>query len=161
MEFDHPFKADLKPKSRGVVIPYYGETVTLSPPVLAHAAILRFFKRDYDDEDDEDEDEEMDSPFDSINLGTGTVRREIPQINPTSDSKYIGDTYTTAPKSELTSHSYDRDWMRLKACYDASTSSGMKIRDWRNAFDGCWEGNFSFFEFAHYKEVRVLESFGR
>lgn len=164
MEFDHPFKADLKPKSRGVVIPYYGESVTLSPPVLAHAAILRFFKRDYDDEDedeDEDMDEEVAAPFDSMNLGTGTVRTQMPPINSTSDSKIIRDTYTTAPRPELTSHSYDRDWTRLKSCYDAANSTGMKVRDWRNAFDGCWEGNFSFFEFAHYKEVCVLESFGR
>jgi len=134
--------------------------VVLSPPVLAHAAILRFFKRDYDDEEDEGEedDEQMDvqAPFDSMNLGSGTgtnIRSQIPQTNPTSDSKVIWNTYTTAPKPNLSSQSHDRDWTRLKACYDASTSSGMKVRDWRNAFDGCWEGNFSFFEFAHYKEV--------
>ena len=136
--------------------------MVLSPPVLAHAAILRFFKRDYDDEEDEGEadDEQMDvqAPFDSMNLGSGTgttIRSQIPQSNPspTSDSKYIRHTYTTAPKPNLSSQSHDRDWTRLKACYDASTSSGMKVRDWRNAFDGCWEGNFSFFEFAHYKEV--------
>lgn len=161
MEFDHPFKADLKPKSRGVVIPYYGETVTLSPPVLAHAAILRFFKRDYDDEEDEDEDEdedeEMDSPFISMHLGTGRVFEEIPERTRTNtkDQSKNQSTYTTAPKTELTSQSHDRDWTRLKACYDAANSTGMKVKDWRNAFDGCWEGNFSFFEFAHYKEVRV------
>jgi hypothetical protein len=157
MEFDHPFKADLKPKSRGVVIPYYGETVTLSPPVLAHAAILRFFKRDYDDEEDEDEDDEMESPFISMHLGTGIVIEEPPERTRTrtrDESKYRN-TYTTAPKSEMTSQSHDRDWTRLKSCYDAANSTGMKVKDWRNAFDGCWEGNFSFFEFAHYKEVRL------
>ena len=162
MEFDHPFKADLKPKSRGVVIPYYGEEVTLSPPVLAHAAILRFFKRDYDDEEDEDEDEEMDSPFISMHLGTGIVIEEPPERTRTrtrDESKYQN-TYTTAPQSAMTSQSHDRDWKRLKACFDAANSTGMKVKDWRNAFDGCWEGNFSFFEFAHYKEVRLFESFG-
>lgn len=29
----------------------------------------------------------------------------------------------------------------------------MNVRDWRGAFDGCWEGNFSFFEFEAFKEM--------
>lgn len=147
----------MKPKSRGVTIPYYGEEVVLSPPVIAHAAILRFFKRDYDDEDEDDEmDEQVAAPFVSMNIGTQPpVHGSGSQVNPTSASKTIANTYTTAPKIQLTSQSHDRDWERLKLCYDASTSLGMKVKDWRNAFDGCWEGNFSFFEFAHYKEVYI------
>jgi hypothetical protein len=75
MEFDHPFKADLTPKPRGTMVSYYGQQIQLSPPVLSHAAILRFFKREEED-DDEDEDEEgaghngVASPFTSLNIGS-------------------------------------------------------------------------------------------
>lgn len=144
-----------------MVIPYYGENVTLRPPVLAHAAILRFFKLDYDEENEDEEDEDEDgegevaATFMSMTAGNQLPNHRSGSLtDPITIGKSVSNVYTTAPRIGLSSQSHDRDWMRLKSCYDASTSSGMKIKDWRNAFDGCWEGNFSFFEFAHYKEVR-------
>ena len=180
---DHPFLADLKPRSRGVEIEHYGQKVMISPPLLAHAAILRFFKRhnpdnDFDDEDededvDEDEDNSEDDEIeDGIEIQTRdneerptsmsdqdltTANETDPPTFPHQNStlaklarkqKYP-DTQAPAPLSQM----HDRDWSRLTRCYDASSSPGMKVRDWRNAFQGCWEGNFSFFEFEAFSEM--------
>jgi hypothetical protein len=171
MEFDHPFKADLTPKPRGTMVSYYGQQIQLSPPVLSHAAILRFFKREEED-DDEDEDEEraghngVASPFTSLNIGSNNLNqilhlqnerrsnsnRTRPQPEVPDPAK-AGFLFPTPHSSISTSASHDRDWKRLTSCYDPTICKGMNVRDWRNAFDGCWEGNFSFFEFEAFKEM--------
>ena len=39
----NPFVADLRPKSRETIMEYFGRPLSLSPPVLSHAAMLAFF----------------------------------------------------------------------------------------------------------------------
>lgn len=45
MPKSNPFIADLSPKTRRVEIEWYGRRLELSPPILTHAAILRFFTK--------------------------------------------------------------------------------------------------------------------
>jgi hypothetical protein len=158
-EFDHPFKADLKPKSRGVDVRYYGGVVRLSAPIISHAAILRFFKRDYDEDEDEDEEMaeegEVTAPINSDNFNheseINTTHTIPTSARPINDPKYIDSRIPTKPGIAMSSQSHDRDWNRLKSCHDASACPGMKAKDWRNAFEGCWEGSFAFFEFSYYR----------
>lgn len=157
-EFDHPFKADLKPKSRGTDVRYYGGITKLGAPIISHAAILRFFKRDYDEDEDEDEEMEEDHQATAPIVGQGRSENNITSTIPSfarlrNDSKYTNSYIPTKGGIAMSSQSHDRDWNRLKSCYDAATCPGMKVKDWRNAFEGCWEGNFSFFEFQYFRQM--------
>ncbi|WWC87161.1 uncharacterized protein L201_002047 [Kwoniella dendrophila CBS 6074] len=70
----NPFIADLTPKSRLVQIEHFGRQLSLCPPFLAHAAILRFFYRKPGEDFDGDSENELDMitpPFMSIQNATG------------------------------------------------------------------------------------------
>ena len=180
----HPFLADLTPRSRGVEIRYYGRRVRICPPLVAHAAILRFFKRHESDDDEDDWEDEDEDDYDSGDEGEVIevieVDEEVVGIDRVPSEGQGSETTTTAdeptptnanPKARTAHRNptlaklarkypsvplstiHDRDWLRLTRCYDASSSPGMKVRDWRNAFQGCWEGNFSFFEFEAFSEM--------
>lgn len=138
---DVDFMADLRPVDRGVEVEWYGTRLRLSPPILAHAAILRFFdtRGEEDDDMEEDEkgedDEQDDTPDTHVsNLG-----------NPT-----LG---TRRPHSLLSSLSHDRDFARLITCSNPRSTLGLPRSAWRGAFAGAWEGNFSFFEFEAYSNM--------
>jgi hypothetical protein len=118
---------------------------------------LRFFKRDYDEDEDDDEEEDEDIGEVEHNGEEREVVRPFESLaGLVSQPGFASQTTRTGINLRgihTSSTSHDRDWTRLTSCYDASTSKGMKVRDWRNAFEGCWEGNFSFFEFEAFKQM--------
>lgn len=56
------------------------------------------------------------------------------------------------------SANHDRDFARLRACYDPFSCKGMPRPTWRGSFEGCWEGNFSFFDFDAFREMLAGQS---
>ena len=153
--------AGFKALDRGVDIEWYGRTVRLSPPILAHAALLRFFDarrgRYYDgssDSEDEDDDEdEEDDEEEEDEDGGDTEQDDASQSG--SASPITSSTKPRQPKAHRTtlSASHDRDFQRLIRCADPCVSPGMSRGSWRGVFAGAWEGTFSFFEFDAYGEM--------
>lgn len=166
---DHPFLADVSLRSRGVPVQYYGRTISISPPMISHAAILRFFKptkdEDLDSDDDDDEEEEEEDgerERERMNGAAGTTRsvqQPVPSFlrgkDAISNSKKISPAIAKLPH---VSTLHDRDWQRMTLCYDPAHQPGMRVKDWRHAFEGCWEGNFSFFEFESFKAMVAGDS---
>lgn len=56
------------------------------------------------------------------------------------------------------SRHHDRDFARLRACYDPFLCKGMSRPAWRGSWEGCWEGNFSFFDFDAFREMLAGQS---
>lgn len=56
----NPYEADLKPRSRELVVDWYGQTISLSTPILSHAAMLWFFSNTPKEGDEE---EVLDGPM--------------------------------------------------------------------------------------------------
>ncbi|EIW68667.1 hypothetical protein TREMEDRAFT_32015 [Tremella mesenterica DSM 1558] len=139
---DHnPFIADLTPKSRLQKINYFGSTLSLSHPMLSHAAILRFFARSPSNPLDEEDD--IQAPF--IDLPSGSSR---------TDGERKGSSEMIEHRPVLSdSKTHDRDFNRLISCYDPSVCRGMSRAAWRGSWTGCWEGNFSFFDFDAFREM--------
>ncbi|KAL7423339.1 hypothetical protein Q5752_002642 [Cryptotrichosporon argae] len=100
----------------------WGRTRTLAWPVLSHAAILRFFRRQIDDGPGAGDGEEADND-------------------------------AAAPRPAPGSRAWDTDFKRLLACHDPKTSAGLGARDWVGKLSGCWEGEFSYFEFDAFRDM--------
>ncbi|WRT65111.1 uncharacterized protein IL334_002053 [Kwoniella shivajii] len=170
----NPFVADLTPRSRSVAVEHFGRQLSLCPPFLAHAAILRFFYRRLGEDIDGDSDVDVDMvipPFMSIqanNPNTNGVRvndlldgimpgtEGILPSNPTSRAP----TRPTSPIPQQQPHFlitnssiHDRDFSRLKACHDPLSTKGLRSPKWKGSWDGCWEGTFSFFDFDAFREM--------
>jgi len=56
------------------------------------------------------------------------------------------------------SANHDRDFARLRACFDPFSCKGMRRSTWRGSWEGCWEGNFSFFDFDAFREMLAGQS---
>ncbi|WVF70166.1 hypothetical protein IAT40_004954 [Kwoniella sp. CBS 6097] len=168
----NPFIADLSPKSRLITVQHYGRDLEICPPFLAHAAILRFFyRRPGDDLDDEIMD--VAPPILSMlqNQGQGFDFTNGVRVNDLMDGMIPGTqgllpsrpstrppTRPASPSSTqhfLLSNSaiHDRDYQRLRRCYDPSITKGLRPPAWRGSWDGCWEGTFSFFDFDAFREM--------
>lgn len=75
-----------------------------------------------------------------------------------SQAQIYGQSFKRTKPARLSSSTHDRDWARLRNCFDPSTCPGMQAKAWRGAFAGCWEGNFSFFEFEAFREMLAGQS---
>ncbi|WVR04294.1 hypothetical protein IAU60_001294 [Kwoniella sp. DSM 27419] len=161
----NPFVADLSPKSRLVTVQHYGRDLEICPPFLAHAAILRFFYRRPGE--DLDDDLEVAPPFMAMEMGSAAgvrVNEFVDGMIPGTEARLPSGPSTrppTRPPSPsstqhfLISNSavHDRDFTRLKACYDPSITRGLRPPAWRGTWDGSWEGTFSFFDFDAFREM--------
>ena len=56
------------------------------------------------------------------------------------------------------SRGHDRDFARLRACFDPFVLKGMRRPAWRGSWEGCWEGTFSFFDFDAFREMLAGQS---
>ena len=151
-----PFVADLAPRSRVVTIEYYGRKMELCPPILAHAAILRFFAKKLRTN--------VNQPGQN-----GVLRGVDPYpglpgryVNGDDDSEDEGDDDEEEEEAGGSvindSRQHDRDFTRLISCYDPSVCRGMKRASWRGSWDGCWEGKFSFFDFDAFRDMLAGQS---
>ena len=132
----NPFIADLNPKSRCNKIAYYGRTLEISYPMLTLAAILRFFTK-------------------SAVASTAPTARFAALGGSPDQSPVDNVEEYDSPSLDLISdsHNHDRDFERLRSCYDPFTCKGMGPASWRNAWDGCWEGTFAFYDFDAFREM--------
>nr|XP_019008842.1 uncharacterized protein I206_06526 [Kwoniella pini CBS 10737]OCF47623.1 hypothetical protein I206_06526 [Kwoniella pini CBS 10737] len=160
----NPFVADLTPRSRSVTVEHFGRQLSVCPPFLAHAAILRFFYRKPGEDFDGDSDNELDMvtpPFmtmhtaqvDGIMPGTeGIVPSNSTSRAPTRPGSPVP---IEKQQQYLLGNSkiHDLDFARLKACHDPLSSKGLKSPKWKGSWDGCWEGTFSFFDFDAFREM--------
>ena len=156
----NPFVADLSPKSRKTEIEYFGRRLELSPPVLAQAAILRFFVKGHGVDRD---DIEMDNtpaavngeiatpPFLALANGTGPAAHPYMDIDD-DDSDNEGVPFPRG-MTLVKSSQHDRDFERMRYCFNPSISRGLRPPAWRGSWAGSWEGNFSFFDFDAFKAV--------
>ncbi|ORY25359.1 hypothetical protein BCR39DRAFT_290672 [Naematelia encephala] len=158
---DNPFIADLEPRSRRVTIEHFGRQVALSPPILAHAAMLLFFTR-RSSADNMNGDLDLPAPFTAIG---DRAPASYNIMNDNENGNGIGyeesdeqDEWTTRSLI-ASSNTHDRDYRRLVACYDASVCRGMPRGAFRGAFDGNWEGNFSFFDFDAFRDMLAGQTY--
>ncbi|WVO15750.1 hypothetical protein L204_103412 [Cryptococcus depauperatus] len=156
-----PYVADLVPRSRGVKVNIYGRTLSLCPPLISQAAILRFFHCGLE--------EELDSDSASMAIAAFVSRKETAeeeissgQVTPTPGD-HSGDSTAGFEAMRLHGNSvnpfvsssaiHDRDFFRLLTCYDPTITLGMPRSIWRGCWEGCWEGSFSFFDFDAFREM--------
>jgi hypothetical protein len=148
-----------------VEIEYYGKGLEVCTPILALAAILRFFdkagREDEDEDEEEDEDEQI-SPFGAmVGNRNGAVGAQLahnphaPQkLNEHDDASSTDSMESERPTDLLsTSTLHDRDFKRLLACNDPTSSPGMPRSAWRGTWKGCWEGTFAFFDFDAFRSM--------
>lgn len=139
-----PWITDLIPKSRAVEIEMYGRKVSICPPLLAHAAILRFFSKKMPGEMVEN----LMSPLLAMNRDDeGESRMRLEMDVDEDDDEHMMAEAGTSQSLILDSRQHDRDFQRLASCYNPSLCRGMKRAVFRGSWEGCWEGNFSFFDF--------------
>jgi len=133
-----PYVADLFPRSRLNVIELYGRRTQICAPIISHAGILNFFSR--------------------LDHSTGSVNLEDPAAglqghmgfrqNPLGGNQQIilyrprRSNRPAVMTTLLESRNHDLDFRRLTSCWDANTSPGLTLADWRGQLQGCWEGGF-------------------
>jgi predicted RNA-binding Zn ribbon-like protein len=90
------------------------------------------------------------APFMAMQGGAGDIDVDMDAFDTES---------MTGPTDLLADSSlHDRDFERLRRCFDPSTCVGMNRKSWRGSLDGCWEGNFSFFEFEAFRDMVAGQS---
>ncbi|ORX33278.1 hypothetical protein BD324DRAFT_585253 [Kockovaella imperatae] len=138
-----PYIADLSPKPRTVAINYFGKDTSICPPILSHAAILRFFTQ-----------------AETSGRIAKTARPASENNVSVTESDSDDDDLLVAQRKDLLSSSllHDRDFGRLLSCHDPFTCRGLKPSSWRGSMEGCWEGNFSFFDFDAFREMLAGQS---
>ena len=122
----------------------------LCAPILAQAAILRFFSS-----------KSASQAFNLIGRPFNGIRGTVTMANMGSARMDYEDTEDDETEDDDTeskdvirdSRQHDRDFQRMTCCYDASICRGMKRTAWRGSWEGSWEGNFSFFEFDAFREM--------
>jgi hypothetical protein len=123
-----PYTSVHTPQDHTCTVPVYGRTLSIAPPILGHAAQLRFFTAP-----------EADSPT------------TIPGLGPEDDVEM--EDLRALPRPALTSARHDADFERLLACTDGSRSPGRALWAWRGVFTGSWEGTFTFLEFDAFRDM--------
>ena len=153
-----PFIADLVPKSRVATIKLYGRTVLISPPILSHAAILRFFSKRSTSKDSV---AQLPTPFTTVygsrielNPFEGILMMNREGEDDGDDDEEMEEEVEVLRDSRQ----HDQDFQRLLTCYDPSICRGMKRSVWAGHWNGCWEGNFSFFDFDAFKDMLAGKS---
>lgn len=124
-----PFASDQVPQDRACVVPCYGRELTIAPPILAHAAQLRFFT----------------APELEGDTNSSTASDLALDMAP-ADLRAL-------PRPALSSARHDADFERLLACTDGSRSPGRALWAWRGVFTGCWEGTFTFLDFDAFRDI--------
>ena len=89
---------------------------------------------------------------------SGAVPRSDETAAPDEDDD--DDVSVPRPTKDLLADStlHDRDFRRLTSCYNPFTCPGLRPSTWRGAMEGCWEGNFSFFDFDAFREMLAGQS---
>ena len=161
----NPYVADLSPKPRTVTMTYFGRETSICPPILSHAAILRFFTHGSGGDPSIPHPTGVatsDGANDPLG-GYGIVRSTtVPtrKINDPSAEEDDDEEVLPRERKDLLADSkfHDRDFFRLLSCHDPFTCSGLKPSTWRGSMEGCWEGNFSFFDFDAFREMLAGQS---
>lgn len=162
---DNPFIADLTPKARGVTVEHFGKTLQISGPLLAHAAILLFFVKRPGAK--KESTSGLLLPIQALLAQNGTAQANAngptngdasapnlrPRVIEDDDEEDGVETFGAIRDLISTSSNHDRDFERLRTCYDPFSCRGMKRSAWRGSWEGSWEGNFSFFDFEAFKNM--------
>ncbi|TXT13379.1 hypothetical protein VHUM_00746 [Vanrija humicola] len=127
-----PYSMDENPKDRTNRVPYYGQTIEIAPPLLSHAAMLRFFGGPEDPED----------PSSASAPSLIDVAADIEETD-----------LRARPRPVLRSEVHDADFARLRACTNGVWSRGRSLSAWRGLFSGCWEGTFTFIDFQAFHDI--------
>nr|XP_018265834.1 uncharacterized protein I303_02208 [Kwoniella dejecticola CBS 10117]OBR87992.1 hypothetical protein I303_02208 [Kwoniella dejecticola CBS 10117] len=163
----NPFVADLTPRSRSCAVEHFGRQLSVCPPFLAHAAILRFFYRRPGEDIDGESDNELDMvtpPFMTMQNAQGQGQGQGQGHAPAHHHHHHHGTHTPITNGVRVndlqqqflignSKNHDLDFARLKACHDPLSTKGLKSPRWKGCWDGCWEGTFSFFDFDAFREM--------
>jgi hypothetical protein len=124
-----------------------GRKIDLAPPNLAHAAIFSFFYRVEQDPTAQGE---------LLTHAAGTPAQN-PNPSPRNAAAVSGLTPSSRPTKSslptLSSHTHDRDFIRLASCIDPYSSLGLPKLYTRGDLTGSWEGRFSFFDFDSYRDM--------
>lgn len=159
-----PFVEDLSPKVRSTVITHCGQRITIRPPILALAAYPTFFGHVERNPsivgltaivDRGSEPGTMDRPGAP---GPPRPATQLGLLHPTLSGGRNGEQKMDSPKAAaslltLRSEDHDQDVTRLVACHDPYRSPGLRPCFFEGAFEGAWEGRFSFFDFDSYREM--------
>jgi len=186
VDSSNPFIADLTPKSRETMVKHYGDTIAISAPMLSHAAILLFFVKKPGVKADQNHGVML--PFQTALGGTDQAAGDTGDTNGNGATDLLAAANAQAEAAvaviasgldnededadeddgdanfgairDLVSDSrhHDRDFARLRACYDPFNCNGMKRPAWRGSWEGCWEGSFSFFDFDAFREMLAGQS---
>lgn len=144
-----PFTVNQNPEDHGVPVSYYGAELTLRPPMLTQAAMLRFFTN-------------QDCGF--VPSASPSASPTFPQshavpshlahpASPSSLSSKESAQLRTLPSPVLESSAHDADFDRLLRCTDGRRSQGRRLRDWSGQFGGAWEGTFTFLDFDAFRDM--------
>lgn len=180
---DNPFIADLTPKARKTTVYHFGRPIDISGPLLAHAAILLFFVKRPGAK--KTEDSGLLLPIQALlaqnnTQGQGQATQALPGTNGIAngdgtqpqpsqpalpvarvideDEEDGDETFGAIRDLVSNSANHDRDFARLRSCFDPFSCKGMKRSAWRGSWEGSWEGNFSFFDFEAFKEMLAGKS---
>ena len=175
----NPFIADLTPKSRRVTVEHFGRRLDISGPMLSHAAILLFFVKRPGAPQEEDggvllpfqallgraaqaaQADGVDNAHAGNHAAVGTQGLEVDGTarSAEEDDEDDGDESFGAIRDLIsTSKNHDRDFARLRACYDPFVCRGMRRAAWRGSWEGSWEGNFSFFDLEAFRDMLAGQS---
>ncbi|EKC97825.1 hypothetical protein A1Q2_07828 [Trichosporon asahii var. asahii CBS 8904] len=144
-----PFTVNQNPEDHAVTVSYYGSELSLRPPMLAHAAMLRFFTN-------------QDCGFEPGTSPTASPTFPQPHTIPTppstapssvSMSSKSSAELRTLPTPVLESSAHDADFDRLLRCTDGRASEGRRLKDWHGQFAGAWEGTFTFLDFDAFRDM--------
>lgn len=148
-----PFTVNQNPEDHAVTVSYYGSELSLRPPMLAHAAMLRFFTN---------QDcgfEPSSSPTASPTFPGSHMIPTPPVSGPPSISTSLSSSskgsaeLRTLPTPVLESAAHDADFDRLLRCTDGRKSDGRRLKDYYGQFAGAWEGTFTFLDFDAFRDM--------
>lgn len=150
----NPFLADHTPEDRSTTIRHVGQTLSIRPPCIVHAAYHLFFGQ-------------VERNPGLVGLTAITRRGAPPGSEPAGATN--GNSGNPAPQPaapaagppqqvhadpmRLKSTDHDRDVMRLLRCHSPTRGPGLKPCFFAGIVDGAWEGRFSFFCFDSYREM--------
>lgn len=152
-EVPGPLTVSQVPEDHSVNVYYYGSELSLRPPMLTHAAMLRFFTN-------QDCGFHPTSPSASPTSTTSGIPPRVP--TPATTSAVSADPSISAagesglramPTPILESSAHDADFDRLLRCTDGRTSGGRRLKDWSGQFEGAWEGTFTFLDFDAFRDM--------
>ncbi|PWN21344.1 hypothetical protein BCV69DRAFT_167523 [Microstroma glucosiphilum] len=149
----NPFLADHTPEDRSTLVHHVGQTLTIRPPCIVHAAYHLFFGQ-------------VERNPGLVGLTAITRRHPPPGSGATGATDNNADDPALQPSTlagplrqlhadpmRLRSADHDRDVARLLYCHSPMRGPGLKPCFFAGIIDGAWEGRFSFFCFDSYREM--------